>query len=430
MANIHILDNGNPFNNGVMAMALGFRDGLIRVCGRDHLVTVLLNTPSTFIPSARRYSRYGLSTVPNGLARWRSGPPKCGRIFSKLLPVTGRFWSWGQRHDVGIAHLVGWKPKQADIVVSLCGEDYFSDNWPLSLCKFTDIQYSFLEKQGIPHVVMAQTFGPFTRSYSRLLAEKHLAQAALVTARDDVSFDNVTEDLGITNHVHRTGDLAFLMEPDEWSMVKQRHTELRSLHFAETQWVGVSVSRLFARSVFKTLSSRSERIEAFFMQFAVGLDSILAQNDDIQVLFTPHVTEKGNDDRDANQEVIQRMKSSNRVVALRDEYTAPEIKAVIGRCDAFIGCRMHALIAAVSQAVPTLPLAYSPKTMDVIGKAMDYPFAMDFRNMEPHVAGVELVYQFTKIWREREKLRVKLQEEGQKTKALSYRNFELLRSLL
>jgi len=430
MANIHILDNGNPFNNGVMAMALGFRDGLIRVCGRDHSVTVVLNTPSTFISSARRYSRYGLSTVSNGLAIWRSGPPKCGRIFSKLLPVTGRVWEWGQRHGIRIAHLGGWKPEQADIAVSLCGEDYFSDNWPLSLCKFTDIQYSFLEKQGIPHVVMAQTFGPFTRSYSRMLAEKHLAQAALVTARDDVSFDNVTKDLGITGHVHRTGDLAFLMEPDEWSTVEQRHPELRPLHFAETQWVGVSVSRLFARSVFHTLSSQSEHIEAFFMQFAAGLDSILAQNDDIQVLFTPHVTEKGNDDRDANQEVIQRMKSSNRVVALRDEYTAPEIKAVIGRCDAFIGCRMHALIAAVSQAVPTLPLAYSPKTMDVIGKAMDYPFAMDFRNMEPHVAGSELVRQFTEIWKQREKLSVKLKEDVQKTKALSYQNFELLRQIL
>jgi len=430
MANIYIIDNGNPFNSGVMAMALGFRDGLIRVCGRNHSVTILLNAPSTFISSACRYNRYGLPTMPNGLARWRNGPPKCSRIFFKLLPVAGRIWDWGQRHDVGIAHLWGWKPEQADIVVSLCGEDYFSDNWPLSLCKFADIQYSFFKKQGIPYIVMAQTFGPFFRSYSRLLAEKHLAQAVLVTARDDVSFDNVTKDLGITGHVYRTGDLAFLMKPDEWSMVEQCHPELRSLHFAETQWVGVSISRLFARSVFHTLSSQAERVEAFFVQFATGLDSLLEQNDGIRILFTPHVTEKRNDDRDADQEVIQRMKLSNRVVALRDEYAAPEIKAVIGRCDAFIGCRMHALIAAVSQAVPTLPLAYSPKTMDVIGKAMHYPFTMDFRNMEPHVAGSELVRQFTEIWRQREKLRVKLQEEMQKTKALSYRNFELLKPIL
>jgi len=91
---------------------------------------------------------------------------------------------------------------------------------------------------------------------------------------------------------------------------------------------------------------------------------------------------------------------------------------------------MNALIAAVSRAVPTLPLAYSPKAMDVIGKAMEYPFAMDFRNMEPHVAGVKLARQFAEIWKQRETLSAKLREEVQKTKALSYRNFELLGPLL
>ena len=65
----------------------------------------------------------------------------------------------------------------------------------------------------------------------------------------------------------------------------------------------------------------------------------------------------------------------------------------------------------------------------LLGK-MDYPFAMDFRNIEPHIAGGELLCQFTEIWKQREKLRVKLAKEVQKTKTLSYRNFELLRSIL
>ena len=47
-----------------------------------------------------------------------------------------------------------------------------------------------------------------------------------------------------------------------------------------------------------------------------------------------------------------------------------------------------------------------------------------------HVAGGELARQFTEIWEQREKLRVKLQEEVQKTKALSYQNFELLKPIL
>lgn len=47
-----------------------------------------------------------------------------------------------------------------------------------------------------------------------------------------------------------------------------------------------------------------------------------------------------------------------------------------------------------------------------------------------HVAGSELARQFAKMWNQLEKLSVKLKEEVQKTKALSYRNFELLRPIL
>lgn len=428
MANIHILDNGNPFNNGVMAMALGFRDGLASTCGCGHSVTVVLNHPQAFSQSEHRFRQYNLSSIRNGQARWAYGPPKCGRFLSSLIPITGRLWAWGQRNGVKLAHLGGWTPSSADIVVSLCGEDYFSDNWPVSLCRFVDTQYLLLEHLRIPHVILAQTFGPFERSTSRKLAEAHLSRAALVTARDDVSFANVTNGLGISGHVHRAGDLAFLMQPDAWDDVEARHEELRSLSFANAHWLGVSVSRLFGRSVFESLPSRSDRLEAFLTQFAAGLDAILEEHD-IRLLFTPHVTGHGNDDRDAAQDVMRRMKNFDRVVTLQDEYTAPEIKAVIGRCHAFLGCRMHALIAALSQSVPTLPLAYSPKTLDVIGRNLDIA-VMDLRKMEPTVAGIELARAFSKLWAERESAIPRLRQQLAKTTVMSYHNFDLLRPLL
>ncbi len=43
------------------------------------------------------------------------------------------------------------------------------------------------------------------------------------------------------------------------------------------------------------------------------------------------------------------------------EYDQYEIKGVIGLCDFFIGSRMHACIAALSQRVPTIGVAYSKK---------------------------------------------------------------------
>jgi polysaccharide pyruvyl transferase WcaK-like protein len=51
----------------------------------------------------------------------------------------------------------------------------------------------------------------------------------------------------------------------------------------------------------------------------------------------------------------------DRVHVVRREYNQNEIKGVIGLCDFFIGSRMHACIAALSQGIPTVGLAYSRK---------------------------------------------------------------------
>jgi colanic acid/amylovoran biosynthesis protein len=49
----------------------------------------------------------------------------------------------------------------------------------------------------------------------------------------------------------------------------------------------------------------------------------------------------------------------NRVHLLLAEYDQHRIKGVIGMCDFFIGSRMHACIAALSQGIPTVGVAYS-----------------------------------------------------------------------
>ena len=41
---------------------------------------------------------------------------------------------------------------------------------------------------------------------------------------------------------------------------------------------------------------------------------------------------------------------------------------------------MHASIAALSQGVPTVALAYSPKTLNVIGDGLKYPSVLDIRS--------------------------------------------------
>jgi polysaccharide pyruvyl transferase WcaK-like protein len=48
------------------------------------------------------------------------------------------------------------------------------------------------------------------------------------------------------------------------------------------------------------------------------------------------------------------------------KYDQSQIKYLIGLCDFFVGSRMHACIAAVSQGVPAVSLAYSDKFIGVM----------------------------------------------------------------
>jgi polysaccharide pyruvyl transferase WcaK-like protein len=68
-----------------------------------------------------------------------------------------------------------------------------------------------------------------------------------------------------------------------------------------------------------------------------------------------------------------------RIHLVRREYNQNEIKGIIGTCDFFIGSRMHACIAALSQCIPAIGLAYSKKFFGVFQSIGVGEFSIDMR---------------------------------------------------
>lgn len=68
------------------------------------------------------------------------------------------------------------------------------------------------------------------------------------------------------------------------------------------------------------------------------------------------------------------------------EYDQHTIKGIIGRCDFFIGSRMHACIAALSQKIPTAAVAYSKKFKGVFDSIDVGNLVIDAREMETQEA--------------------------------------------
>ena len=60
-------------------------------------------------------------------------------------------------------------------------------------------------------------------------------------------------------------------------------------------------------------------------------------------------------------------------------YDQSELKGIISLCDFFIGSRMHSCIAALSQGIPTVGIAYSKKFIGVFESAGVGEFVIDAR---------------------------------------------------
>ncbi len=101
-----------------------------------------------------------------------------------------------------------------------------------------------------------------------------------------------------------------------------------------------------------------------------------------------------------------------RICCVTEEMCADELKNVIGHCDFFRGARMHSCIAAASQCIPTVVLAYSPKAKSVFGMINNESAVVDLKRASTE----EVVEQTKAIFDRRDALAKHLQAQIPATK--------------
>jgi colanic acid/amylovoran biosynthesis protein len=82
-----------------------------------------------------------------------------------------------------------------------------------------------------------------------------------------------------------------------------------------------------------------------------------------------------------------------------------ELKGIIGLCEIFIGKRMHANIAALSQNIPTISLAWSHKFYGLMQMVGQEKYIIDYR----HLKYENIVDMINELWISRKKIKEELQ---------------------
>ena len=285
--------------------------------------------------------------------------------------------------------LVGGNPwlqhiDEADCVASIAGGDSFSDIYGLARFLYITLPQLLAISMGKRLVVLPQTIGPFSTRFARAAARYILRQADTIYSRDREGLKLASELLGVNwekGKLRFCYDLAFVLEP-----AAPAHVELLGLPAKKADGscrVGLNVSGLLAMGGYSRQNMFGLRVD--YNELVRGIIRLLIEHKNASVLLVPHVFGSGNEcDSPVSEEVYAdlRTRYEGRLGLISGYYDQGEIKSIIGQCDFFIGSRMHACIAAVSQCVPTVSIAYSDKFTGVMDTLGANPQVADLRRMD------------------------------------------------
>lgn len=347
---------------------------------------------------------------------------KCFRIdFSMKLSAENNMWSMliGSLlsrlprcrfiHDAFSTYHSGLRCiEEADIVFSLSGGDRFTDACGMNRFFSVALPQLLAILLRKPLVLLPQTLGPFKKGLTRIIARSILSQAKVVYSRDHENIEEIPKVLGVDPERFEFGyDMGFVVEPR--IQVEQVPAWLQRWN-TETPLVALNVSGLLygSDSVKKSLCN----LKSDYRQLIYDLIEHFVVTHRAEVVFIPYVfgaTAKGECDVMAGRRIFRGVKHKlyehlHFIDGAFDEY---EMRALMGRCDFFIGSRVEACIAALSQGIPTTVLAYSQRSCAVFASAGLENVVLDMEALDEKA----ILEHVDHAYRHREELRAHLESK-------------------
>jgi len=254
-----------------------------------------------------------------------------------------------------------------------------------------------------PVVMLAETLGPFNSSTAKRLAKSLLNKVSLITLREQESLQRL-QHLEVTKPpVHLTACPAFLLSPAS----EERTKDILVQEGIDRKEDNIVIG--YNPSVTSATLMRGEEIKVPLKSFFVGLEclvpewllklmlplarfslvsgdvnkahneyaetaaqiisSLLEQIPNAEVWLIPYIYTPNPlaSDIATTNAIFNSINDDvrKRVRLFKGSYTAPEVKGIIKQCDLFIGEKLHACIASLSQSIPTIGVGYHFKVRAV-----------------------------------------------------------------
>jgi polysaccharide pyruvyl transferase WcaK-like protein len=254
---------------------------------------------------------------------------------------------------------------ESDFIGDIWAGDSFSDIYGTLRLLIGALPKLVIYLLGRKVVFLPQTYGPFRSFLGRRLAWLLLRHADLIMIRDRLSIPVIRRVSGRyfdPQKLRFCPDVAFIMGSTD-GVRSELEQELTG---RQVDRVGLNISGL----LYLKSGSGGKRFSLRFdyRRFVRILMEGLLGEDRTEIILVPHTytidpNDRGENDYAASLEALSQLpvEARAKVHLIRRECDQFEIKGAIGACDFFIGSRLHACIAAISQGIPTIGVAYSRK---------------------------------------------------------------------
>ena len=295
---------------------------------------------------------------------------------------------------------------KADYVLALNYGDSFSDIYGLPRFFYVALPQILALLLGRRLVQLPQTIGPFKRRICRVVAKWILSRSALVYTRDEEAVPTIRTMVpaGHAGRVRFCYDLGFVVPPKRFAPVDPPLDRI----FSRRPVVGFNVSGLLWMGGYTR-----DNMFGLAADYQIAVRRVITdfiETKSATVLLVPHVNASmGEGDPTICEEIFRELQAvyPDRIFTMKPPYSEQEIKHVIARCDFFVGARMHACIAALSQCVPAVAMAYSGKFVGVFRSVGMDSAVVDLRSLSVD----QVVAALSSIYHSREVLRSALERE-------------------
>lgn len=290
---------------------------------------------------------------------------------------------------------------------------------------------------GVPTAMIAGSPGPFNRD--SVLEFAHLVFKAfnLVTNREEIS-NFVLKEYGFDiSKVYSLACPAFEFEPASLECI-DKYVKGSPLEKKEKPVLGVvlcgwnMLQGPFSRESWadEEFDSFIEVIKHLIQKFDVNV-CLLSHSNGFQVPPAEFKLIKGRDYPMVKRmyELFKKTEVADHIYLFNEIYTPAETKAIIGQFDMLISGRVHAAVAGLSQAVPTMIIDYGhePKAHKLRGFAR--VAHVEEYVSDPHSLD-DMMSKALKVYENREDIRNMLIRRNEEIRELIRQNFELLKIIV